>query len=140
MASGSRASSQPARPVRMADACSVRLDRSLGRCSASTLAWREQADAAHDLEQPDHLRIEEGLAAGHERHGEVPLRIRPGDDVGEADVAEGARGPGAVEAEPLRAEHESHAVAEWQPEREIDLEIALIGSRPADGRRLEELD
>src|SRR5881396_4387470 len=81
-----------------------------------------EADLPEHVEEMIQLWIEERLATRHQRGGHLPLRVGPRDDVGEAEVAERVARVGAVEAQPVAAEHEPHAIAERQAEREVHLE------------------
>src|SRR5262249_52433452 len=57
-----------------------------------------------------------------------------------AEVAERILRIGSVEAEPAAAEHEAHAVAEGQPQCQVELEVRLFRGRAADRARVEDTD
>src|SRR5262249_19944030 len=71
---------------------------------------------------------------------DVALWIGPAEDVGEPYVPEGIWRVGPVRAEPTVAQHEPHAVAKRQPERQVDLEIRLLDEGTADRARLQALE
>src|SRR5581483_4312919 len=61
------------------------------------------------------LRVDRRLAVRQHRDRERPLRIGPGDDVREAEVAERVLGVAPVEAQHLGAEHDAVAEPGWEP-------------------------
>src|SRR4051794_38307872 len=78
------------------------------------------------------LGVEDRLAGGDQPTGDPALRVGPAHDVDETEVAEGEVGVAAVEAQELRAEHEPVGEAGGKDERQIDLEVRLLGQRGAD--------
>ena len=105
---------------------------------ATWLLRAGRADLPDDVVELVELRIEQRLAAGHERRRDLPLRIGPGHDVGEPEVAEGVLRVGSVEAQPLAAQHEAHAVAQRQAEGEVELEVGLLADGAPKRARLED--
>src|SRR5213080_1644892 len=99
-----------------------------------------EADLPEHVEEMIQLWIEERLATRHQRGGHLPLRIGPRDDVGEAEVAERVLRVGSVRAEPAPTQHEAHAVAEREPEGQVELEVGLLGRGTADRPRVEDAD
>src|SRR5213594_140454 len=99
-----------------------------------------EADLPEHVEEMVQLWIEERLATRHQRGGHLPLGVGPGDDVGEAEVAERVLRVGSVGAEPAPTQHEAHAVAEREPEGQVELEIGLLGGGAPDRPRVEDAD
>src|SRR5262249_38232365 len=97
-----------------------------------------EPDLPQDVVEIEDLRIDRRFAAREQRRRDVALWIGPAEDVGEPYVPEGIWRVGPVHAEPTVARHEPHAVAERQPEREVDLEIRLLDEGAADRARLED--
>src|SRR4051794_8653478 len=70
----------------------------------------EPGDGAGHVQPGELAQRDERLAGGHERHADVAIRVGVHRDAGEAHMTEGARRVVAVEAHPLAAQHEAHAV------------------------------
>ena len=103
--------------------------RSLTRPRASHLR-RLRRDPLHHPVEARQLRVDDRLAAGDQPARDRPLGIRPAHDVDQPEVAEGLLGVAAVEAEHLGAQHQPVAEAGREAEREVDLQVRLLGQRP----------
>src|SRR5262245_29113003 len=81
-------------------------------------AHGEARDLEQELEQAHDVGRDDGLAARQQGDRDLARRIRPGEDVREAEVAEGARRVGAEDADRAVAQHEAVAVAQRGEQRE----------------------
>src|SRR5690242_10845616 len=86
----------------------------------------------HQAVEPRQLRVDDRLARVDEADGDRPLRIGPAHDVDQPEVPEGEVGVTPVEAHHFRPEHQAIGEAGWEDEREVDLEMGLLGERTTD--------
>ena len=78
------------------------------------------------------------LAARDQGHGQLALGVGPRHDVRESEVTERVGRVGTEEPHAPGAEHEAQSVTQRDPEREVDLPIALLERRAPDGARVED--